>query len=222
MRPLRKGGLFPFSRLYLLHTPKPTLSATSGAHESSRTDKRMDFISVIPTILVYNSMSPPAFRTQYLSVTDQMQIGAFLGCCVNAYNQLLYNKAYHAAGDRPVPEKRLYSMFFGGIAFCAGQFITGWAPPTVHWMLPCFGLVLLGTGFFCVFQSAINYLVDTFQQNAASAIGQFPRCPRLQGISVLLMTYYTKRPTHFCAPASPVRSHLSWARYFITLESDQA
>ncbi|KAF4984058.1 hypothetical protein FZEAL_671 [Fusarium zealandicum] len=99
-------------------------------------------------------------------------IGAILGCLANIYNQLLYNKAYHAAGDRAVPEKRLPPMMVGSFIFSAGQFLTGWtADESFHWICPCVGLVLLGTGFFTIFQAALNYLVDTFQAYAASAIG---------------------------------------------------
>ncbi|KAJ4291214.1 hypothetical protein N0V88_006209 [Collariella sp. IMI 366227] len=93
-------------------------------------------------------------------------IGAILGCAANVYNQLLYNKAYHAAGNRAVPERRLPPMMIGSVLFAGGQFLTGWtAGPNIHWIVPCIGLVLLGTGFFTIFQAALNYLVDTFTTN---------------------------------------------------------
>lgn len=78
--------------------------------------------------------------------------GAVLGCGLNVYNQLLYNKAYHAAGNRAVPERRLLPMMLGAVLSAGGQFATGWtAAPSVHWAVPCVGLVLLGTGFFTIF-----------------------------------------------------------------------
>lgn len=98
-------------------------------------------------------------------------IGAMLGCAANVYNQFRYNKAYHAAGNRAVPEERLPPMMVGSVIFSAGQFVTGWTGDTsVHWIVPCIGLVMLGTGFFTIFQAALNYLVDTFQLYAASAV----------------------------------------------------
>ncbi|PTB37626.1 uncharacterized protein TrAFT101_005495 [Trichoderma asperellum] len=99
-------------------------------------------------------------------------LGAIFGCVANIYNQLIYNKAYHAAGNRAVPEKRLPPMMIGSILFSGGQFMIGWtgARLDIHWIVPCIGLVLLGTGFFTIFQAALNYLVDTFQAYAASAI----------------------------------------------------
>lgn len=99
-------------------------------------------------------------------------IGAILGCAANVYNQTLYNKAYHAAGDRPVPEKRLPPMMLGSFIFAAGQFITGWTGDvlSINWAVPCLGILMLGMGFFMIFQAALNYLVDTFTMYAASAV----------------------------------------------------
>jgi DHA1 family multidrug resistance protein-like MFS transporter len=98
-------------------------------------------------------------------------LGAVLGAAANVYNQTLYNKAYRAAHNRAVPEKRLPPMMLGSVLFSAGQFLMGWtAAPAFHWLCPCVGLVLLGTGFFTVFQAALNYLVDTFTLYAASAV----------------------------------------------------
>ncbi|KAL6876875.1 MFS general substrate transporter [Trichoderma novae-zelandiae] len=99
-------------------------------------------------------------------------LGAVFGCGANVYNQLLYNKAYRAAGNRAVPEKRLPPMMVGSLLFSGGQFLLGWTGPRldIHWVVPCIGLVMLGTGFFTIFQAALNYLVDTFQAYAASAV----------------------------------------------------
>ena len=98
-------------------------------------------------------------------------LGAILGATANVYNQSLYNKAYRRAGNRAVPEKRLPPMMFGSVVFAAGQFLMGWtAGPSFHWILPCIGIVLVGTGFFTIFQAALNYLVDTFTLYAASAV----------------------------------------------------
>ena len=59
----------------------------------------------------------------------------------------------------------------GSVLFSAGQFIMGWtADPQYPWIAPVIGLVLMGTGFFTIFQAALNYLVDTFTLYAASAV----------------------------------------------------
>lgn len=98
-------------------------------------------------------------------------LGSFMGCAINAYNQIMYNRAYHAAHDRAVPEARLPPMMLGSVLFSAGQFVLGWtADPKFHWIAPCIGLVMMGMGFSTIFQSALNYLVDTFAGYAASAV----------------------------------------------------
>ncbi|KAI1397564.1 polyamine transporter 1 [Hypoxylon fuscum] len=99
-------------------------------------------------------------------------LGAFTGAAINMMNQLLYNKAYHAGGDHAVPEKRLPPMMLGSVLFASGQFITGWTadPTDAPWIAPAVGLFLTGCGFYTIFQAALNYLVDTFQMYAASAV----------------------------------------------------
>ncbi|KAI4603608.1 hypothetical protein KJ359_003424 [Pestalotiopsis sp. 9143b] len=98
-------------------------------------------------------------------------LGSITGAGINIANQFWYNKAYHAAGDRAVPEKRLPPMMLGSILFGGSLFMTGWtAQPDVHWIVPVIGLYLTGTGFNTIFQAALNYLVDTFQMYAASAV----------------------------------------------------
>ncbi|KAK3985287.1 major facilitator superfamily domain-containing protein [Cladorrhinum sp. PSN332] len=98
-------------------------------------------------------------------------IGCILGCGINLYNQKTYNEAFRAAGNQSLPEKRLAPMMVGSVFFAGGQFVTGWtADPSIHWTVPCIGLIMQGTGFFTIFQSAMNYLVDTFTMYAASAV----------------------------------------------------
>ncbi|KAI1494726.1 polyamine transporter 1 [Biscogniauxia mediterranea] len=98
-------------------------------------------------------------------------LGAVLGAAVNVANQLAYNRAYRAAGDRAVPERRLPPMMLGAVLFAGGQFLTAWtADPPAHWAAPVAGLLLAGCGFNTIFQAALNYLVDTFQVYAASAV----------------------------------------------------
>ncbi|KAI1817781.1 major facilitator superfamily domain-containing protein [Poronia punctata] len=99
-------------------------------------------------------------------------LGAITGCCINMINQLYYNKTFRAVGNRAVPEKRLPPMMFGSVLFAVGLFITGWTaePSAAPWIVPVIGLFLTGTGFTTVFQAALNYLVDTFQMYAASAV----------------------------------------------------
>ena len=95
---------------------------------------------------------------------------AFAGS-VNVLNQRFYNSRFAANGNKPVPEARLPPMMIGSIFFAGGCFLFGWtANRNIHWIAPIIGTVLLGFGFFTVFQSALNYLIDTFRLYSASAI----------------------------------------------------
>lgn len=98
-----------------------------------------------------------------------IMIGAIIGAGINVVNQLIYNRKAHGTVN---PELRLPPMMFGSVVFAGGLFVVGWTgpPENAPWIAPCLGLLLTGIGFFTIFQAAINYLVDTFQKYAASAI----------------------------------------------------
>jgi MFS transporter, DHA1 family, multidrug resistance protein len=125
-----------------------------------------------------------------------MTIGCIIGAALNTYNQLAYNKAYEAAGQRAVPEKRLPPMMLGSIMFAAGLFITAWTaePKNAPWIAPVLGLLLMGCGFNTIFQAALNYLVDTFRAYAASAVAAntFLRSMFAAGLPLAIRPLYTK------------------------------
>jgi hypothetical protein len=75
----------------------------------------------------------------------------------------------------------------GSFFFAAGFFIMGWtASENTHWIgyvtsmngstnadsgnSFCVGAACIGLGFFTIFQSAVNYLVDTYLMLSASAL----------------------------------------------------
>lgn len=98
-------------------------------------------------------------------------IGIIIGGIINLFNQNFYNKRYRANDNKPVPEARLPPMMIGSFFFAAGLFLFGWTSSRqIPWVGPCFGAIMMGFGFFTIFQSSLNYLIDTFQQYAASAV----------------------------------------------------
>jgi multidrug resistance protein len=100
-----------------------------------------------------------------------MLIGIFIGGALNLFNQKYYIKHFRANGNRAVPEARLPPMMIGSVVFAAGLFIFAWtSDKKIFWLAPCIGIALVGMGFFTIFQAALNYLVDTFQTYAASAV----------------------------------------------------
>ena len=100
-----------------------------------------------------------------------MLIGTLFGAVANVLNQKFYVKRWTANNYRPVPEARLPPMMLGSVVFSAGLFMFAWSSgKDVPWIVPCIGIALQGVGFFTIFQSALNYLVDCFQRYAASAV----------------------------------------------------
>lgn len=101
-----------------------------------------------------------------------MLIGILFGAVVNLCNQNFYIKRFKANNNFPVPEARLPPMMLGSIVFAGGLFLFAWTGnyPRIHWIGPVLGTVLMGFGFFTIFQAALNYLIDTFQKVAASAV----------------------------------------------------
>lgn len=100
-----------------------------------------------------------------------MLLGVCIGAGGNYLNTKYYTKAWLANNRRPVPEARLPPMMFGSVLFTAGLFMFAWSSDkNIFWLVPCIGIVLIGIGFATIFQSALNFLVDTFQRYAASAV----------------------------------------------------
>ena len=98
-------------------------------------------------------------------------VGILIGAVINLSNQRFYLKRFKANNNRAVPEARLPPMMIGSVLFAAGMFVFGWTSPKhIHWIGPIIGAVMMGFGFFTIFQAALNYLIDTFQKTSASAI----------------------------------------------------
>lgn len=100
-------------------------------------------------------------------------VGVLFGAAINLLNQKFYIARFKANNNFPVPEARLPPMMLGSVVFAAGLFLFAWTgnfPHKVHWIGPVIGAVLMGFGFFTIFQAALNYLIDTFQKVAASAV----------------------------------------------------
>ncbi|CAG8956279.1 hypothetical protein HYFRA_00003659 [Hymenoscyphus fraxineus] len=97
--------------------------------------------------------------------------GVILGGGANIYNNKFYMQKFHSNNDTPLPEARLPPMMAGSLSFSAGLFIFGFTSShNITPVAPLIGLLLMGFGFFTIFQAALNYLIDTFTRYSASAI----------------------------------------------------
>lgn len=98
-------------------------------------------------------------------------VGIILGAALGVLNQKYYNNTYKANGYKPVPEARLPSMMIASVVLAGGLFIIGWtSSPQIPWIATIIGVGMMGFGFYAIFTSALNYLIDTFQRWGASAI----------------------------------------------------
>lgn len=104
-----------------------------------------------------------------------MFIPLALGTVCSAFCSPLVNNHYiklcNKYNGRPPAEMRLIPMMFSCWCIPIGLFIFGWTSyPRVHWIGPAIGGFPVGFGFIFLYNSANNYLVDTYQHQAASAL----------------------------------------------------
>jgi len=98
-------------------------------------------------------------------------VGVLSAVVINLGNQPRYARIVDANGGKPVPEARLAPMVVGGVLFVIGLFWFGWtANPDIFWLSPVIAAAFIGAGFNVIFQQCINFLVDTYQVYAASAV----------------------------------------------------
>lgn len=100
-------------------------------------------------------------------------LGMFFGSMYCYYAEGFYLKALKENNGKPVPEARLYPLFAGSILFPVGLFWFTWTgnyPDKVHWMAPTAAGVFIGFGLITIFNSSINYIIDSYLIFAASAL----------------------------------------------------
>lgn len=127
------------------------------------------------------------------SMTGLMFIPLALGVVASAFCAPLVNKHYlklcEKHGGTPPPEMRLIPMMLSCWFIPIGLFIFAWTSyPTVHWIGPCIGGFPVGFGFIFLYNSANNYLVDSYQHQAASALAAKTCLRSFWGAGVVLFT----------------------------------
>ncbi|KAI1137321.1 MFS general substrate transporter [Hypoxylon sp. FL0543] len=87
------------------------------------------------------------------------------------------------------PESRLYFTCFTSILLPAGLYLFGFAAqPSIHWMVPAFAIFLATMGIFYVYLATFNYLADTYQAYASSALAAQSFCRNVLGGAFPLVT----------------------------------
>lgn len=108
-------------------------------------------------------------------ITGLMFIPTAIGVLLSAFCAPFVNKHYLTLvakhGGKPPAEARLVPMMVSCWFIPVGLFIFAWTSyPRVHWIGPAIGGFPVGFGFIFLYNSANNYLVDSYQHQAASAL----------------------------------------------------
>ncbi len=107
--------------------------------------------------------------------TGLMFIPIAVGVLLSACCAPLVNKHYLTLvkkhNGKPPAEARLIPMMFSCWFIPIGLFIFAWSSyPSLSWVGPALGGFPVGFGFIFLYNSANNYLVDSYQHQAASAL----------------------------------------------------
>ncbi|KAL1959396.1 hypothetical protein VTO42DRAFT_2199 [Malbranchea cinnamomea] len=126
-------------------------------------------------------------------ITGLMFIPLALGVILSAVCSPLVNKHYLKIcaqyGGKPPAEKRLIPMMLSCWLIPIGLFIFAWTSyPQIHWFGPAIGGFPVGFGFIFLYNSCNNYLVDTYQHQAASALAAKTFLRSMWGASTVLFT----------------------------------
>ncbi|KAL6908839.1 major facilitator superfamily domain-containing protein [Trichoderma evansii] len=108
-------------------------------------------------------------------ITGLMFIPLAIGVVMSAFFSPLINKHYlkmcSKYNGKPPAELRLVPMMFSCWLIPIGMFIFAWTSYSdLDWVGPAFGGWPVGFGFIFLYNSANNYLVDSYQHQAASAL----------------------------------------------------
>lgn len=121
----------------------------------------------------------------FLPLVVGVLLGALCGPLVNKH----YVKLSEKANGNPPPEARLWPMMLSCWAIPIGLFIFSWTSfPDLHWAGPAFGGFPVGFGIIFLYNSANNYLVDSYQHQAASALAAKTFLRSWWGAGVVLFT----------------------------------
>ncbi|TVY30894.1 putative MFS-type transporter protein [Lachnellula hyalina] len=126
-------------------------------------------------------------------ITGLMFIPLALGVLASAACAPMVNKHYMSLVKKhngsPPAEVRLIPMMISCWCIPIGLFIFAWSSyPDLNWAGPAIGGFPVGFGFIFLYNSANNYLVDSYQHLAASALAAKTFLRSFWGAAVVLFT----------------------------------
>ncbi|EGW32680.1 uncharacterized protein SPAPADRAFT_61752 [Spathaspora passalidarum NRRL Y-27907] len=130
------------------------------------------------------------------SLTGVMFIPIGVGVIIATFCAPYFNKDYNKRaqkyrdrGELPPAELRLIPMMISCWFVPASLFAFAWSSyPTISWAGPCFAGLGAGFGFCCLYNPANNYIVDSYQHYAASALAAKTFVRSIWGACVPLFT----------------------------------
>jgi hypothetical protein len=125
--------------------------------------------------------------------TGLMFIPLAVGVILSAFCAPFVNKHYlkmvHKYNGAPPAEIRLIPMMLSCWFIPIGLFIFAWTSyPHLSWVGPCLAGLPVGFGFIFLYNAANNYLVDSYQHQAASALAAKTFIRSFWGAGVVLFT----------------------------------
>nr|CAD32176.1 multidrug resistant protein [Hapsidospora chrysogena] len=116
-------------------------------------------------------------------------VGVVLSACCSPFVNTHYISLAHFHGGKPPAEVRLIPMMLSCWLIPIGLFIFAWTSyPWLSWAGPAMGGFPVGFGFIFLYNSANNYLVDSYQHQAASALAAKTFIRSFWGAGVVLFT----------------------------------
>ncbi|KAF2759940.1 MFS multidrug transporter [Pseudovirgaria hyperparasitica] len=155
------------------------------------------YMSVLYGLLYMFFIAYPIIYQQHKGYTagktGLMFIPLAVGVVVSAACAPFVNKNYLKVAakynGRPPAEVRLIPMMFSCWFIPVGMFIFAWSSyPQFSWAGPAMGGFSVGFGFIFLYNSANNYLVDSYQHQAASALAAKTCIRSFWGAAVVLFT----------------------------------
>ncbi|PVH73714.1 MFS general substrate transporter [Cadophora sp. DSE1049] len=118
-----------------------------------------------------------------------LAIGVVASACCAPFVNKHYLTLYHKHNGSPPAEARLIPMMISCWCIPIGLFIFAWTSyPHLTWVGPALGGFPVGFGFIFLYNSANNYLVDSYQHQAASALAAKTLIRSLWGAATVLFT----------------------------------
>ncbi|KAK3938732.1 major facilitator superfamily domain-containing protein [Diplogelasinospora grovesii] len=118
-----------------------------------------------------------------------LAVGVLLSACCAPFVNKHYLKMVQKYNGKPPAEIRLIPMMASCWFIPIGLFIFAWSSyPNLIWVGPALGGFPVGFGFIFLYNSANNYLVDSYQHQAASALAAKTCIRSFWGAGVVLFT----------------------------------